>query len=587
MPAFPFFLVNLAAALVGVTLRTFVLATAIGIVPATFAFAFLGDGLDSVLSRQGCRLPELPRLGRRGLQAPVRPVDAGDAAPAGSARRDGRDRARAGRDPTAPDARAPAARHDGLMAAALTPDICVIGAGSGGLSVAAAAASFGVPVVLIEKGRMGGDCLNYGCVPSKALLAAARHAADLRNAGRFGLRVAPAEVDFAKVHAHVHGVIAAIAPTDFKERFTGLGVRVIEGVAHFLDADTVAVGATAIKARRFVIATGSTPAVPPIPGLAETPYLTNETVFDLKRPVEHLIVIGAGAVGLELAQAHRRLGAKVTVLEAATPLANEDPECAAVVLEQLAREGVDIRAGVKVAKVARAGDKVAVTVATPQGDETIEGSDLLIATGREPNIGGLALDAAGIKTERGAIAVDRRLRTTNKRVYAVGDVAGGHFTHAANYHAGIVLRNALFRLPAKADDNAIPRAIFTEPELAHVGLTEAQARERHRSIRVLRWPYHENDRAQAEHATHGHIKVVTTANGRILGATIVGAQAGELITAWTLALSQGLNVRAMTGIVVPYPTLSEVGKRAAITYFSSSLTSPRVRRLIGFLRRFG
>jgi len=473
------------------------------------------------------------------------------------------------------------------MANILAPDLCVIGAGSGGLSVAAATAALNVPVVLIEKGRMGGDCLNYGCVPSKALLAAAKHAVASRKLNAFGLRSAPAEIDFAKVHAHVHGVIDAIAPADSRERFTGLGVHVIEGTARFKDATTVAVGDFEIKARRFVIATGSTPAVPPIAGLAETPYLTNETVFDLKHAPAHLIVIGAGAVGLELAQAHRRLGAKVTVLEAATALANDDPECTAIVLDQLAREGVVIRAGTRVTKVARAGDAVSVAVAGPQGEETIEGSDLLIATGRRPNVDGLALDAAGVTVEAAGIVVDRRMRTTNKRVYAIGDVAGGHFTHAANYHAGIVLRNALFRLPARANENAIPRVTFTEPELAHVGLTEAQARERHRSVQVLRWPYHENDRAQAERETQGHIKVMTAANGRILGATIVGAHAGELITTWTLALSRGLNIRAMTEIVVPYPTLSEIGKRAAITYFSSSLTSPKVRRVIGFLRRFG
>jgi pyruvate/2-oxoglutarate dehydrogenase complex dihydrolipoamide dehydrogenase (E3) component len=473
------------------------------------------------------------------------------------------------------------------MANVLTPDICVVGAGSGGLSVAAALAALNVPVVLIEKGKMGGDCLNYGCVPSKALLAAARHAVASRKVNAFGLRAAPAEIDFAKVHAHVHGVIGAIAPADSRERFTGLGVHVIEGAAHFKDAGTVAVGDIEIKARRFVIATGSAPALPPIAGLAETPYLTNETVFDLKRAPEHLIIIGAGAVGLELAQAHRRLGAKVTVLEAATPLANDDPECAAIVLDQLAREGMVIRAGVKVVRVARAAGKIAAIIAGPQGEETIEGSDLLIATGRRANIGGLALDAAGIKHDPAGIKVDRRLRTTNKRVYAIGDAAGGHFTHAANYHAGIVIRNALFRLPAKVDETLIPSVTFTEPELARVGLTEAQARERRKSIRVLRWPYHENDRAQAEHDTQGHIKVVTAANGRILGATIVGAHAGELITTWTLALSRGLNIRAMTEIVVPYPTLSEIGKRAAITYFSSSLASPKVRRLISFLRRLG
>ena len=234
-------------------------------------------------------------------------------------------------------------------------------------------------------------------------------------------------------------------------------------------------------------------------------------------------------------------------------------------------------------RVAQHDGKIQVAI----GEETIEGSDLLIATGRRPNVEGLDLAAAGINYDQRGITVGKGLKTSNKRVYAIGDAAGGHFTHTANYHAGIVLRNALFRLPAKANDETVPWVTFTDPELAHVGLTEAQARERHKTIRVLRWPYHENDRAQAERETHGHIKVITKKNGLILGATIVGAHAGELITTWTLALSQGLNIRAMTGIVMPYPTLSEIGKRAAITYFSSSLNSPRVRRLIGFLRRFG
>jgi pyruvate/2-oxoglutarate dehydrogenase complex dihydrolipoamide dehydrogenase (E3) component len=470
----------------------------------------------------------------------------------------------------------------------LTPDICVIGAGSGGLSVAAAAAAFGVPVVLIEKGKMGGDCLNYGCVPSKALLAAARHAMEPKRVTPFGLTLPRAEIDFAKVSAHVQGVIAAIAPNDSKERFTGLGVHVIEGVARFKDAATVTVGDKfEIKARRFVIATGSLSAVPPIPGLGETPYLTNETIFELKRCPEHLIIVGAGPIGLELAQAHRRLGAKVTVLEVGTPLAKDDPECAAIVLEQLMREGIVIRSGVKVTRIGHNDGKIQAVIETSQGEEIIEGSNLLIAAGRRANVQGLDLEKAGIKYEPRGIVVDRGLKTTNKKAYAIGDAAGGQFTHVANYHAGIVIRNALFRLPAKASDDAIPWVTFTDPELAHVGLTEGQARERHKAIRVLRWPYHENDRAQAERDTHGHIKVVTAKNGRILGASIVGAHAGELITTWTLALSRGLNIRAMTEVVVPYPTLSEIGKRAAISYFSPSLGNPKLRRLINFLRRFG
>ena len=474
------------------------------------------------------------------------------------------------------------------MAEVLTPDICVIGAGSGGLSVAAAAAAFGVPVVLIEKDKMGGDCLNTGCVPSKALLAAAKRAELMRGGEPFGVIAQTVSVDFAQVHAHVHDVIAAIAPVDSVERFVGLGVRVIKGEARFTDPRTVAVGDYEIKARRFVIATGSKAAIPPISGLDATPYLTNETIFDLTALPKHLIVIGAGPVGLELAQAFCRLGSKVTVLEAAQPLAKDDPECAAIVVDQLERDGVVIRAGVKIASVKRAGENVAVIISSAGGEQTIEASHLLIAAGRKPAFGRLNLAAAEIEHDQGGIRVNSKLKTGNRRVYAIGDVAGrAQFTHAANYHAGIVIRNALFRLPAKVDENAIPWVTYTEPELAQTGMTEAQARARGYKIRIARWPYHDNDRAQAERQTHGHIKVVTDRRGRILGATIVGAQAGELITAWTLAIAQKLNIRAFTGIVMPYPTLSEIGKRAAIDFFTPSLTRSWLRRIVAWLRIFG
>ena len=421
------------------------------------------------------------------------------------------------------------------MAERLQPDICVIGAGSGGLSVAAAAAAFGVSVVLIEKDKMGGECLNTGCVPSKALIAAGKRAHALADARAFGVSAGPADVDFPKVHRHVHDVIAAIAPNDSKERFNGLGVRVIAGAARFKDLNTVVVGdGIEIAARRFVIATGSSPALPPIAGLETVPYLTNETVFDLAARPEHLIVIGAGAIGLE------GTGSKL--------------------------------------KVILAGD----------GEEAIEGSHLLIATGRRANTDGLALEQAGIARDRNGIVVDKGLKTANPRVYAIGDVAGrGQFTHLANYHAGLVIRNALFRLPVKVNAALVPRVTFTDPEFAHVGLTEAEARARKLTIRLLRWPYHENDRAQAERETMGHIKVVTDGRGKILGATIVGAGAGELITTWTLAISRGLPARALAGIIVPYPTLAEIGKRAAVTYFTPSLTNIWVRRIIALLRRFG
>jgi len=474
------------------------------------------------------------------------------------------------------------------MAEKLAPDICVIGGGPGGLSVAAAAAAFGVPTVLIEHRKMGGDCLNTGCVPSKALLAAAKRAQAMRSAGAFGLD-GKNVVNFAKVHDHVQGVVAAVAPADSAQRFTGLGVQVICGHGKFLDRNAIIVEDVEIRARRFVIATGSTPAVPPIPGLDNGVYLTNETIFDLKERPEHLIIIGGGSVGLEMAQAFRRLGSSVTVLEAQQPLANDDPECVAILLDGLEREGVVIRTGVNVIGIVRAGNVVTATIETDGAEQTITGSHLLVAAGRTPTIDGLGLDVAGIRYDHSGIVVNRKLKTTNRRVYAIGDCAAGHprLTHSANYHAGLVIRNALFRLPVRANKSAVPSATYTEPELAHTGLTEAQARARQIKIRIARWPYSDNDRAQTERDSRGHIKVITTTRGKIVGATIVGAQAGELIATWALAIAQGLNIRALANVVLPYPTLSEVGKRAAIDYFTPSLTGPWVRRIIAWMRIFG
>jgi pyruvate/2-oxoglutarate dehydrogenase complex dihydrolipoamide dehydrogenase (E3) component len=299
-------------------------------------------------------------------------------------------------------------------------------------------------------------------------------------------------------------------------------------------------------------------------------------------------VIGAGPIGLELAQAFRRLGAEVTVLEAAQPLAKDDPECAQVVLDQLIREGITLRTGVKVVRIEKAGTKVRAVLETAAGEQGLDGSHLLVATGRRPNVEGLGLEAAGIRHEKRGIVVNGGLVTSNRKVFAIGDVVGAaQFTHVANYHAGIVIRRALFRLPTKVDEDVIPWVTYTDPELAHVGLTEATARKRYRTIRVLRAPFHDNDRAQTERALRGHIKVITTKRGVIIGATIVGPHAGELITMWTLAIQQGLNIRAVAGLIVPYPTLSETGKRAAISYFTPGLTRPIVRRIITFMRRFG
>jgi pyruvate/2-oxoglutarate dehydrogenase complex dihydrolipoamide dehydrogenase (E3) component len=474
------------------------------------------------------------------------------------------------------------------MATLHQPDLCVIGAGSGGLSVAAAAAQLGASVVLIEKGKMGGDCLNYGCVPSKALIAAAKQAHLMSHGEKFGIANRKAQVDYEQVHNHVHGVIAAIAPNDSVERFTGLGVTVIEAAAEFKDAETVIAGDNEIKARRFVVATGSSAGIPPIDGLMKVPYLTNETVFDETKLPTRLIVLGGGPIGIELAQAHQRLGSKVIVLEMFDPLGKDDPELTKFVLDQVVEDGVEIRAGVKVVDVQSQRSGISVKIEAGEETETITGTHILVAAGRIPNVEGLNLEAAGIKYSRRGIEVNKGLRTSNKKVYAIGDVAGGlQFTHVANYHAGIVIRNALFRLPVKVNNDIVPWVTYTDPELSHVGFSEQQARERYGKISVMRWPYAENDRAQAERKTEGLVKVITSRKGKILGASIVGAHAGELIQPWALAISSGLKIKAMTDMIVPYPTWGEVNKRAAYGFYASSLASPWLRRIIGFLAKFG
>lgn len=472
------------------------------------------------------------------------------------------------------------------MGEILTPDICVIGAGSGGLSVAAIAAAFGVSVVLIEKGKMGGDCLNYGCVPSKALIATAKNADAIRHSGRYGLHVPEPVVDFQKVHDYVHSVIGAIAPNDSVERFTSMGVHVIEGTAKFVNPRIVEVNGTRIRARRFVVATGSSAAVPPIDGLKDVPFLTNETVFERTEAPEHLIIIGGGPIGMEMAQAHRRLGAQVTVVEAFKALANDDPELTEIVIDKLRQDGIVIREEVKIARVEKAGSGIAVVLEAGDEEEVITGSHLLVAAGRKPNVEGLGLKDARIRYDR-AIKVSRSLRSSNRRVYAIGDVAGSlQFTHMANYHAGLVIRAILFRLPVRENRHIIPWATYTDPELAHVGLAEEQARKQHRGVKVLRWPYAENDRAQTEGRTSGLIKVVVSRKGRILGASIVGYQAGEMINMWSLAISQKMKIGAISGYIAPYPTVSEISKRAAVTHLARAARNKWVQRVIRFLRRF-
>ena len=471
------------------------------------------------------------------------------------------------------------------MSRHLAPDLCIIGAGSGGLAVAAGAAQLGADVVLVERGAMGGDCLNFGCVPSKSLLASARFADLWRRGLRLGLAYDPPHIDFAAVGNSVEQVIARIAPNNSVERFEGLGVTVLNAEARFTSPRTVLAGEFEIRPRRFVIASGSHPAVPPIPGLDSTPYLTNETVFANRELPEHLIVIGGGPIGIEMAQAHRRLGARVTVLDIGPLLARDDPELVALLAKRLADGGIALRPRVAIVSVAVTGEGVVVTLG---GGERIAGSHLLVAAGRRPSTAALDLAAAGIADDPQGITVNARLRTTNRRAFAVGDVAGGpQFTHIALYHAGIVIRNALFRLPAKVDYRALPWVTYTEPELAQVGLTEPMARRAGRTVRVLRWPFAENDRAQTERDTEGLVKILIRRDGRILGASILGAAAGDLILAWALAISQNLKIGALANLVVPYPTRGEASKRAAGCFYTPALFSARTRRIVRFLARFG
>jgi pyruvate/2-oxoglutarate dehydrogenase complex dihydrolipoamide dehydrogenase (E3) component len=473
------------------------------------------------------------------------------------------------------------------MAGTIETDICVIGAGSGGLTVAAGASQMGARTVLIEKGKMGGDCLNYGCVPSKALIAAGHAAHTIRGSDRFGIAGQEPDVDFRRVHDHVHGVIAAIAPHDSVERFEGLGVTVLQAAARFTAKDTVEAGDTTVKAKYFVVATGSSAGVPPIPGLDTVPYLTNETVFDLTERPAHLIVIGSGPIGSEMAQAHRRLGSKVTVLEMFSVLGKDDPEVTEVVKRRMRAEGIELREGIKIEKVTPDGNAIAVEIETDGETRTITGSHLLVAAGRTPNLDGLNLEAAGVAFDKRGVEVDARLRSSNKRVFAIGDVAGGYqFTHIAGYHAGIVIRNALFKLPAKVAYHAVPWVTYTDPEIAHVGQTEEQAKEEHGDIRVLRFAFDENDRAQAERETDGLIKVVTDKRGRILGASIAGARAGELLLPWVLAVDQKMKIGKMAGIIAPYPTLGEVSKRVAGTYYIPSLFGEKTRKIVRFLMKW-
>lgn len=462
-------------------------------------------------------------------------------------------------------------------------DLVVIGAGASGLSVTAGAAQLGLRVALIERHRMGGDCLNAGCVPSKALLAAAHAAQAIRQAGRFGIAPQEPVVDWDQLRVHLQGVIAAIAPADSEQRFRHLGASVIRAEARFLDPATIVADGRRITARRFVIAAGSRPSVPAIEGLAR--YWTNETLFDLAERPDHLLVLGGGPVGLEMADAFSSLGCRVTLVEPSRLAASEDPELVAALQAALAARGVAFEVGVGVARAAP-GPTLILT-----DGRRIGGSHILLATGRVPNLEALDLPAGDIRAGPAGIVTDKGLRSlSNRRVFAVGDIAAPvgigprAFTHVGAYHASLVIRRMLFRLPARLDYAALPRVVYTAPELAQAGATEVEARAAHRAVEVLRWPFLENDRALAERSTDGLVKLVV-AGGRVLGAGILAPHAGEMISQWTLAIARRTRLSTLAGLIVPYPTRAEAGRRAAGSFFAPRLFAPRTRALVRVLSR--
>ncbi|MEL7039077.1 MAG: mercuric reductase [Cyanobacteria bacterium J06592_8] len=442
-------------------------------------------------------------------------------------------------------------------------DLVIIGGGSGGLVVASAAAQLKAKVALVERDRLGGDCLWFGCVPSKSLIHASRVAYEVKNAARFGIHTEHPKIDFAKAARHVESVIKTIEPHDSPERFRGLGVEVIFGDGKFSDRETFEVNGRQLKARAFVVSTGSRPAIPPIPGLKEAGFITNEKVFSLQDNPETLAIIGGGPIGCELGQALSRLGSTVTIINSSDQiLPKEDPEAAEVVKDQLLSEGINILTQTRAEQVeVKAGKKH-----IKAGKDTVIADEILLAAGRTPNVESLNLEAAGVAVGKKGIQVNAKLQTTNPRIYACGDVIGGYqFTHVAGYEAVVVLTNALFFPVSKANYRVIPWATFTDPELARVGLTEKQAIERYGKddIYVLKQDFSGVDRAQAEAATAGFGKIITRGNGEILGAHLVGPSAGELIHEIVLAMSNKLKVSALTGIHI-YPTLSEVNSKAGL-----------------------
>lgn len=463
-------------------------------------------------------------------------------------------------------------------------DLIILGGGVGGLVIASVAGQLGRKVTLIEKsGSLGGDCLHYGCVPSKTLIESAKVASLMRRGEEFGLPQVIPRVDLSRVSKHVADVIGAIQEHDDPERFRGYGCEVIFGSPRFLDPHRVEVNGSTITGRRFVIATGSSPAVPPIKGLDQVKYLTNKTIFSHDQLPQRLLVLGGGPIGVELAQAFLRLGSQVVLIQkSAHLLPKEDPDISTALREQLVREGMDVRTEISAEKIRTVDEDLELECS---GGLKLRGDTLLLALGRKPNIDGLNLDAAGIACSKRGIEIDSRLRTSQKHIFACGDVCGPFpFTHMAEYQAGIIVSNAVFRWPRKADYSVVPWVTYTDPEVARVGLNETQARERGTEYQLLRFEFKDVDRALAEVAPHGFLKMLVRKN-RILGATIIGPHAGELLHELILAMQARVKLKDISAAIHVYPTLAQIARRAVNNHYAEKLFSPRARRLVAIINK--
>ncbi len=463
-------------------------------------------------------------------------------------------------------------------------DLLIIGGGAGGLVIASVAAQLGMNVTLIEKEeKLGGDCLHYGCIPSKTLIQAAKVASLMRRGTEFGLPAVSPEVDMAKINAHVQSVIAHIQPHDDPQRFRDYGCEVLFGAAEFIDAHSVKVNNEIIHSKRFVIATGSRPFVPPIEGLQKAAYLTNVDMFSLRKLPERLVVLGGGPIGLEMAQAFSRLGSEVTIVEQLPHLLpQEDPEVADALKEKLASDGIKFYTSVSAERVSREGETRTIYCSD---NITLQCDQLLVAVGRRSNTQNLGLDAAGVNFSARGIEVDARMRTSQKHIYAVGDVCGPYpFTHMAEYQAGIVISNAIFRFPKKANYRVVPWVTYTDPELARVGLTEQQVKQQGITPTVLRFDFKDVDRALAEVDTTGFTKLITY-KGKILGASILGPHAGELIHEIVLAMQSGIKISEISATIHAYPTLSQIHRRTVNTLYAPKLFSQRTRTAVKWINR--